>query len=239
MSETIYVANLEVSVTKKNIKNVHLSVHPPNGVVKLSVPTDADPDTLKAFVLTKLDWIRRHQKKFASQSREPVRELIERESLYIWGTRYLLKIQNYDGGGRVDLDGKHLVLHTRAGSSVDQRREILEAWLRSQVRNRAKRCLKIWSKKLGVAIPKLYIQRMKTKWGSCSPTSQSIRLNTELAHKNHKALEYVIVHELMHLIEPKHNAQFFQLMDAAYPEWRGIRRKLNSEILSHSISRNA
>ena len=232
MTEHLSIGGFDVEVTKKDIKNIHLTVHPPTGVVKVSAPLDTDTQIVKAFALTKLEWIKRHHQRLANQARESQRELINRESINVWGQRYLLKIESFDGGDRVELKGKHLILRVRDNENTQTKTQILERWYRDELRQQANKIISQWESQFSVCVQKLYIQRMKTKWGSCYPASNSVRLNTELVHKDKEALEFVIVHELIHFIEPKHNDKFYRLLDSALPKWKSIRQKLNEAPLS-------
>ena len=234
MIECLSIGGFDVQVTKKDIKNIHLTVHPPTGVVRVSAPLNTDTQIVKAFALTKLEWIKRHHQRLANQARESQRELINRESINVWGQRYLLKIEDYDCGERVMLNGKHLVLRVRDRENKQAKTEILERWFRNELRQKANRLIRRWEGHFGIGVHKLYIQRMKTKWGSCSPMSKTIRLNTELIHKEKEALEFVVVHELIHFIEAKHNDKFFKLLDSSLPKWKGIRQKLNEAPLSYA-----
>jgi len=233
MAELLSIGGFDVEITKKDIKNIHLTVHPPTGVVKVSAPLNTDTQIVKAFALTKLEWIKRHHQRLANQARESQRKLINRESIYVWGQRYLLKIESFDGRERVELKGKHLMLRVRDNESTEARTQTLERWYRGELRKKANKVISQWDSKFSVSVHKLYIQRMKTKWGSCSPESNSIRLNTELVHKEKEALEFVIVHELIHFIEARHSDKFYKLLDSALPKWKSIRQKLNAAPLSY------
>ena len=234
MAEHILIGGFDVEVTKKDIKNIHLTVHPPTGVVKVSAPIDIDTKVVKAFTLTKLEWIKRHHRRLVNQARESQRELLNRESINIWGKRYLIRIDSFNGGDCVELKGKNLILRVRENANTQTKMELLETWYRDELRMKANKIISQWEGKFGESVQKLYIQRMKTKWGSCSPTKKSIRLNTELIHKDKEALEYVIVHELIHFIESRHNDKFYKLLDNVLPKWKSIRQKLNEAPLSYA-----
>ena len=234
MAEHLSIGGFDVEVTKKDIKNIHLTVHPPTGVVKVSAPLETDTQIVKAFALSKLEWIKRHHHRLANQARESQRELINRESINVWGQRYLLKIESFKSGDRVELKGKHLILRVRDNENKQTKTQILERWYRDELRKKANRVISQWESQFGASVQKLYIQRMKTKWGSCSPVSKSIRLNTELVHKHNEALEFVVVHELIHFIEATHNERFYNLLDSALPKWKSIRQNLNEAPLSYA-----
>ncbi|RDS84392.1 M48 family peptidase [Dyella psychrodurans] len=233
MHSQLELGELHVDVVRKDIKHVHLSVYPPDGQVRISAPLDMALETIRIYAITKLDWIKRQQSKLRSQERETVREYLERESHYVWGKRYLLHVATTDAAPTVKLKHSKLELHLRPGSGTDKRRELLEAWYREQLKATVPTLLARWEQTLGVKARRVIVQRMKTKWGSCNPTSGLIRLNTDLARKPPVCLEYIVVHELVHLLEPTHNARFQSLMDTAMPHWRHVKRELNQLPVQH------
>ncbi|MBE0670547.1 MAG: M48 family metallopeptidase [Anaerolineales bacterium] len=233
MATQIEVGGFSVDVIFKDIKNVHLSVHPPTGRVRISAPNRMKLDTIRVYAISKLDWIKRHQVKMQSQERETPREYLDRESHYVWGKRYLLKVIESDQVPTVELKHTQMLLIVRPGSGVEKRESIVSAWYREEVRKAAEPLIAKWEKQLGVSSAWCYVQRMKTKWGSCNPSTHSIRLNSDLAKKPRECLEYIVVHELIHLLEPSHNARFTSLMDKFMPNWKHIREELNRSPLSH------
>ncbi|HFK2920407.1 TPA: M48 family metallopeptidase [Stenotrophomonas maltophilia] len=228
MPTRIALGGIEAEVVFKDIRNVHLTVLPPNGRVRISAPAHMALDTVRVFALSKLAWIKSQRKSMVEQEREPSREYVERESHYVWGRRYLLKIVDTDGAQMVSLRHRTLVLAIKSGADQAARRAVLSRWYRDQLRERASSLVAEWSRRLGLDAPRFYVQHMKTKWGSCSPIRRSIRLNTELAKKPPGCLEYIVVHELVHLLEPTHNERFKALMRAFLPEWEDRRRELNA-----------
>lgn len=226
-----------VEVIRKDIKNIHLSVNPPSGRVRISAPMSIGQDAIRAFALTKLAWIRQEQKKFIDQEREPVREFLDRETHYVWGKRYLLKVVEVDEAPSVELTHTQLVLKVRRGSDRNKMKVVLDEWYRKQVRAAVPELAAKFSSRLEVNIDRLFVQDMKTKWGSCAPGNGSIRLNTDLARRSPEYLEYVVLHELVHLIEPTHNARFTAIMDAQMPNWRQLRDELNRLPLQDEVSR--
>jgi predicted metal-dependent hydrolase len=234
MPEKMVVAGIQVAVTRKNIKNVHLSVYPPNGVVRMSAPLRMSDETQRVFLVAKVGWIRSQQKKLQEAQRETAREYIDRESHYLWGARLLLKVEEEAAPANVEIKSRQLILRIRPGSTLESREAVVHAWYRDQVRGAAEPLITKWEKKLNVRANSLFIQKMKTKWGSCNPSKKSIRLNTELAKKPKECLEYIVVHELVHLLIPSHNAKFQELMDTNLPNWRALRSQLNSSPLAHS-----
>jgi predicted metal-dependent hydrolase len=233
MTEQIQIGDLFVDVIFKDIKNVHLSVHPPTGRVRIAAPKRMKLDTIRVYAISKLEWIKRHQVKMQSQERETPREYLDRESHYVWGKRYLLKVIESDQVPTVELKHTQMLLIVRPGSGVEKRESVVSAWYREEVRAAAAPLIAKWETQLGVKSAKCFIQRMKTKWGSCNPSTHSIRLNSDLAKKPRECLEYIVVHELIHLLEPSHNARFTFLMDKFMPNWKHIREELNRSPLSH------
>lgn len=229
MSVQITLGGLSVDVQFKDIKNVHLVVHPPSGRVTISAPVRMDVEAIRAFALTKLGWIRQQQRKLQGQSRETQREFLERESHFIWGRRYLLRLLPSTRGSSVELGHRTLTLRIQSTSTIEVKAEVLARWYRAQIRAEASRLLHIWSPRVGVTPTAVRVQRMKTKWGSCNRRSGSVLLNTDLAKKPKECLEYVLVHELVHLLEPKHDERFKATMNRLMPNWR-LRRDLLNEL---------
>ncbi|HAT8315143.1 TPA: M48 family metallopeptidase [Legionella pneumophila] len=225
--------DVDVEVIQKKIKNVHLSVYPPTGHVKVSAPEAMSMETIRVYVISKLNWIRKQQNKFQSQERETTREYIDRESHYFNGKRYLLKLVECNAPPSVQLTHSQIILQVRPGSDVHKKAEILDNWYRRQLREKVLLILATWERKMGVSVSKLTIQKMKTKWGSCTHSLKSIRINLELAKKPSEFLEYVIVHELAHLIEPSHNHRFVALMEQFMPKWQFYRDELNRLPIPH------
>lgn len=232
-TKQIDVGGISVDVIFKKIKNVHLSVHPPTGRVRISAPTWMKLDTIRVYAISKVDWIKRHQKKFQEQQRETHREYLDRESHYVWGKRYLLKVNEENRPPVVELKHNQMILTVRPKSTIEKREAVVTAWYREQVSRAAIPLLAKWEPVLGVKVNALQVRRMKTRWGSCTPRRRSIRLNTELGKKPPECLEYVVVHELVHLLESFHNDRFVSLMDKFMPHWRHIRDELNRAPLGH------
>lgn len=233
MGTQIQLGDLAVEVVFKDIKNVHLSVHPPAGRVSISAPRRMNLDTVRVFAIAKLDWIRRQQKKIREQDREAAREYLDRESHYVWGTRYLLTVTQRDEPPSVELTHNKLLLSVRPGTAEEKRAAVVESWYREQVKQAAAALIAQWESQLDVKVAGLYVQRMKTRWGSCNPSTRSIRLNTDLAKKPRECLEYIVVHEMVHLMEPTHNSRFVALMDRFMPQWRFRRDALNRLPVRH------
>ena len=233
MVTTLQIGSTTVDVVQKDIKNVHLSVYPPTGKVRISAPLRMDVEKIRLFALSKLGWIREQQRKVVEQDREPPRELIDRESHYVWGKRYLLKVVEADAPPTVELRHRTMVLRVRAGTGLDGRQTVVDGWYRGLVRAASRPLIEKWEPLMGVSVQRFFVQRMKTKWGSCSRSNRSIRLNTELAKKPPECLEYIVVHEMAHLLEPTHNSRFIALMDSLMPNWRFHREMLNRLPVRH------
>ena len=227
MTQKIQLGELSIRVTKKPIKNVHLSVHPPDGRVTLTAPTATRLDVARAYAISKLGWIREQQARLRSQAREAPRQLIERESHYLWGRRHLLSVVYRDSKPFVSLDHKRITLTVRPGSDAAKRAEIIHEWHKSLLHEVVPDLIKKWESKLKVKVAGYFLQRMKTKWGSCNHRAYHIRLNTELVKKPKDLLEYVIVHEMAHLREPTHSERFMEIIGKYYPTWREARAELN------------
>jgi len=227
MTSTIQIGELTIQVTKKGIKHVHLSVHPPDGRVTLAAPTETRLEVARAYAISKLGWIREQQAKLENQARETPRQFIERESHYLWGRRYLLTVVELDTKPCIKLDHKRITLSVRPGSSAAKRADVIHEWHKSLLHNVVPEIITSWEAKLGVKVAGYFLQRMKTKWGSCNHRAGHIRLNTELAKKPKDLLEYVIVHDMVHLIESTHSERFVTLIDEYYPTWRDARAELN------------
>jgi hypothetical protein len=195
--------------------------------VRISAPRHTSLDTLRVFALSKLGWIRQQQAKLREQEREAPRDYVDRESHYLWGKRYLLTVLESDEPPAIDLEHRRMLLRVRPGTGEVRRQELVEEWYRERLKEAVPPLLARWQPRLGVEVERWFVQRMKTKWGSCNHRSGTIRLNTELAKKPPECLEYVVVHELVHLLEPTHNARFIALMDRAMPNWQVHRQTLN------------
>jgi predicted metal-dependent hydrolase len=227
MTETIQLGDISIAVTRKDIKNVHLSVHPPHGRVTLVTPKATRLEVARAYAISKLSWIRAQKKKLEGQARESPRQFIERESHFLWGRRHLMTIVHRDAKPRVALDHKRITVTIRPGSDARKRAEVVHEWHKRLLHEVVPPIIQKWERRLRVEVHGYFLQRMKTKWGSCNHRLGHIRLNTELVKKPKDLLEYVIVHEMVHLIEPTHSDRFIGILDRHYPSWREARAELN------------
>lgn len=227
MTEVFQLGEISVQVTRKDIKNVHLSVHPPDGRVTLASPLAIRLEVARAYAISKLGWIRDQQKKLAAQARETPRQHVTRESHYIWGRRYLMDVEFRHAKPCVARDHKHIKLTVRPGSTDAKRAEVMHDYHKALLHEAIPPLIQKWEGKLGVLVRAYFLQRMKTKWGACNHRAGNIRLNTELVKKPKHLLEYVIVHEMAHLLEPTHNDRFIAILNEHYPTWREARTELN------------
>ncbi|MGH8293785.1 MAG: M48 family metallopeptidase [Gammaproteobacteria bacterium] len=227
MARWLELGKLRIEVVRKPVRNLYLSVHPPTGRVRLTAPKRARTESLRLFAIRKLGWIQSQQCRLRAQKRETTRDYVERESHYVWGRRYLLHITECVAAPGIMLTPRYLRMSVRPGTNRERRARLLEAWYRNQIRGALPTLLDKWSKILDVRPRQVFVQRMKTRWGGCNAVSGNLRLNTELAKKPPACLEYILVHELAHLIEAHHNERFETLMDHALPGWQTTRRNLN------------
>lgn len=227
MTDMIQLGGIAIAVKRKHIKHVHLSVHPPSGRVTLVGPMGTRLEVARAYAASKLGWIREQQAKMHAQARETPRQFVERESHYLWGRRYLLTVREEVAKPSVRLTHRSITLTMRPGSSTAKRAVVMHEWHKSLLHDAVPTLIQKWEPKLGVKVSGYFLQRMKTKWGSCNKRARNIRLNTELVKKPRDLLEYVVVHEMLHLIVPTHSERFLTLMDRHYPSWREARAELN------------
>lgn len=230
----ISVSGIAVEVVRKDIKNLHLGVYPPLGRVRVAAPLVISDEAVRLAVIDKLGWIKRQRAQFAKQPRQSEREMVNGESHYFLGRRYRLRVHEVGAPARVALRGVASIdLFVRPGSSVERREAVLLDWHRASLRSVITDLLAHWQPKLGVQATHWGIKKMKTKWGSCNVSARRIWLNLELAKKPVQCLEYIVVHELVHLLERNHTERFTALMDRHLPDWRTRREVLNSSPLGH------
>ena len=229
----INLGDITVDVVLKDIKNVHLSVYPPAGRVHISAPKRMSLETIRVFAISKLSWIKQQQRHLREQERETQRGFLDRESHYVWGRRYLLKVVEQDVGSGVETRHDTLLLLVRPGASDEAREAVVAGWYRRLLKTAAQPLVEIWEPRLSVTVNRFFVQEMKTKWGSCNRNAGTIRLNTELAKKPRECLEYIVVHEMIHLLEPKHNARFTDLLNGFMPQWQHYRSILNRLPVRH------
>ena len=233
MVTQIELGGIVLDVVKKDIQNVHLSVYPPSGKVRISAPLRMNTDTIRVFAISKLGWIRQQQQKLRVQERETPREYLDRESHYVWGRRYLLKVVEADAAPSVQIQHGTLLLRVRPGADEATREAVVAGWYRQLLKRAVPPLIEAWEPLLSVTVKRFFVQQMKTRWGSCNPDARTIRLNTELAKKPRECLEYIVVHEMIHLLESTHNARFTDLLNRFMPQWQHYRSILNRLPVRH------
>ena len=233
--QLLEVSGIPVEIVRKNIKNLHLGVYPPNGRVRVAVPLRISDETVRLAVVSRLGWIRRKQTEFVKQDRQSKREMITGESHYFRGRRYRLDVVEYHGPATVQLkNNRTLKLLVRPDTIRDKREEILNRWYRRMMQKQVPSLIAKWQPQIGVVVAEWHIKKMKTLWGSCNIKAQRIWLNLELAKKSPSCIEYILVHEMIHLLERRHNEKFTELMDHYMPNWQLYRDELNRAPLAHA-----
>ena len=229
----IVISNIPVEVVRKNIKNMHLSVLPPDGRVRVSAPTQLTDEAITMFVRTKLGWIKKQQEKFQQQPRQSERQYVSGETLYVWGKQYFLQVEYSYKGNVLTLSGDKAILTVRKESSPTQRESFVNEWYRNLLKQEVAKYLPTWEKTTGLYCSSWQSKYMTTKWGTCNPTSKKIWLNLQLAKKPIECLEYVILHELAHLKVHNHGPEFTAILDQYMPYWREHKRRLNDSTLDY------
>jgi predicted metal-dependent hydrolase len=233
--EQITISHINIDVVHKDIRNMHLAVYPPTGRVRIAAPLNMNKDTIRLFAISKLSWIKRNQRKFEGQERISPREYKQRESHYFQGKRYLLNVIEEDNRPKVVLRSKTFIdLYIRPNTSTSKRHEVMTAWYRKELKKQIPGFIRKWEKVLNVTVQSWQVKAMKTKWGSCNIEEKRIWINLELAKKPEHCLEYIIVHEMVHLLERHHNERFIHYMDTYLPHWRQLKAELNKLPMSHA-----
>ena len=229
---TLNVSDIPIEICKKNIKNMHLYVKPPNGSVTVSAPLSMSDAAIERFVRTKVSWIKKQIGKFDNQPRQSQREHVSGETLYVWGKQYYVQTE-YGNKNSLILSGDRAILTIRKESTAEQRDNFVREWYRELLKAEIKRILPKWEQKSGLKALSWQTKYMTSRWGSCNPKTGKIWLNLQLAKKTLECLEYVILHELVHLVENNHNERFISLMDKYMPMWREIKVTLNEQTLDY------
>ena len=230
----IEVANIQIDIVRKDIKNLHLAVYPPNGRVRIASPLRIDDESVRLFAISKLSWIKRYRAKFQAQEREAKRDYVNGESHYYQGQRYLLNVQPTEGKAIVRLrNANQLDLVVKEGATTAQKESVMIDWYRTYLKSQIPSLIAKWEATLGVTVQDWGVKQMKTKWGTCNIEASRIWVNLELAKKSRNCLEYILVHEMVHLLERHHNDRFVAYMDHFLPNWRLLRDELNRAPLSH------
>lgn len=230
----IKVSGLVVDVVRKDIKNLHLGVYPPMGRVRVAAPLRVSDEAVRLAVISRLPWIKKQKTKFSNQARQTAREYVSGESHYFQGRRYRLNVIYHSGNPRVVIRNKSTIdLYVREGSERAQREKVLLTWYRQQLKELIPVLISQWEPVIGAQVAECHVKQMKTKWGTCNIEARRIWLNLELAKKSKQCLEYIVVHEMVHLLERHHNEHFIELMNEFMPQWRLYREELNSSALGH------
>jgi predicted metal-dependent hydrolase len=231
--EQIKLGDIVVDVELKDIKNVHLSVYPPKGRVRIAAPKRMTLDTIRIYAISKLSWIKKQQQKFQTQVREAPREFLTKESHYYLGSRYLLKVIEHDAPPEITVKHKTIVMRVRPNTDLQKRQNLMDEWYRTQLKELAPQIIAKYEKVMGVKLNEFAIKKMKTKWGTCNREAGRIWLNLELAKKPFQCIEYIVVHEMVHLLERNHNEKFLTYLTHFLPEWRDLKNELNKLPVSH------
>ncbi|WP_291627817.1 M48 family metallopeptidase [Clostridium sp.] len=227
------VNGIEIEVSKKHIKNIHLGVYPPDGRVRVAAPENTTDESIRLLIVSKLRWIKKQQEKFASQERQSKREYVSGESYYLWGERFNLRVVERENAySKVKIENKrYITLYVKYGTPIEKREEIITEWYRKQIKEVIPKLISKWEPILGVEVKEWGVKKMNTKWGTCNSEAKRIWLNLYLAKRPYRCLEYVVVHEMTHLLEKTHSNRFKELLDNNYPNWRTVRDELNEFIL--------
>lgn len=231
--QQIKLGDIIAEVELKDIKNVHLSVYPPKGRVRIAAPRRMSLDTIRIYVISKLGWIKQQQQKFRSQQREAPREFLTKESHYYLGSRYMLKLTEQEAAPAISIKHKTIEMRVRPGTDVEKRRMLMDEWYRARLKEMLPEMIAKWEKRMQVSVAEFAIRKMKTKWGTCNREARRIWLNLELAKKPLHCIEYIVVHEMVHLLERNHNDRFIAYMNRFLPEWKELKKELNRLPVSH------
>lgn len=234
-SEILSIANIDVEIVRKDIKNMHLAVYPPSGRVRLATPMASDSEVIRLFAISKLGWIKKQIKNFNKQPRETIRTYSSGESHYFQGKRFLLDVIETPGRNKVEVKGyKTIQIASKVNASIEVKANMLKKWYRKELKKQIPELIEKWENVIGVKSNSWGVKQMRTKWGACNIEEKRIWINLELAKKPTICLEYIIVHELVHLLERNHNEYFVSLMDEFMPKWRLHREQLNSLPVAHN-----
>lgn len=229
------IRGINIDVVYKNIKNLHIGVYPPVGRVRVAAPERLDEEQIRLAVIQRLPWIKRQRQQLQEADRQSPREMVTGESHYVWGVRHRLKIIERPGRAHVEVDGDRLLMYVPAGTDTESRAKLLQDWHRKQLRHAVPELIAKWEPVIGRNVPRWSIRRMKTKWGSCNRENGHIWFNLELTKKHPLCLEYIVVHEMAHLLERNHGERFTGLMDKFMPDWRARREQLNASALAAEV----
>lgn len=222
------IGGIAIELVRKKIRHIHLRVCPPDGGVRISAPLRMSLDVIRDFAGSRVDWVRKHQQRMRERPWPMPLEYVDGERLYVWGRPYTLQVREANPSAGVELAGDSLILKVRAGAGRRKKQAVLDAWYRDQLLEVLPELTEKWERATGVKAKRYSVRKMRSRWGSCSPRNRDIRLNTELTKKSPACLEYVLVHELAHVLEASHNHRFKAIMDRFMPKWRALRKELRS-----------
>jgi len=228
---TLWLAGISIELEYRNVKTMRLTVYPPDGRACITAPSGTNPELIKNFAISKIDWIKIQQEKFKKKAGVKTGKtgpLRNNSPVYIWGKEYKLELVEKPGNSKIVIENGYVRIYTRPNSTKAQKQEILDRWYKNSLKKAAPALIQKWELHLGIKVQKLYVQKMKTIWGSCNYLKHTMRLNSELAKRSPEFLEYVIVHEMLHVIEKGHNKNYYRLLNKYIPDWKIIRKKLNS-----------
>lgn len=230
----IDLGDITAEIERKNIRNIHLRVYPPNGQVRITAPKRASLNVIRMFAVSRLNWIKKHQARFCEQAREIPEEYKTGENHYFFGKPYLLQVLERNSKPNVIIKHDALILQVRPDSGIAQRKAVLTEWYRKQLKAVIPAYIEKWESEMRVHVKEFGVKRMKTRWGTCNRKAGRIWINLVLAKKSPECLEYIIVHEMVHLLEAGHGKRFYAYMDRFMPQWRHIKEKLNKSPLNYS-----
>lgn len=231
--DKLKIGDVDIVVTKKDIKNMYVRVLPPDGKVKITVPFSAGDDVVRMFAVSRISWIKKQRAGFQAQARQTARRYVTGESYYVWGRRYRLDVQYSKKRNEVSLVGGRLVLQVRPEILLPQHERILNNWYREQLKRKLPDVIQKCEQVVGVHALEWKIKNMRTKWGTCNTDHKRIWINLQLAKKTPECLTYIVTHELVHLLVRNHNEQFRKYMDIFFPEWRVVKATLNQQMLDY------
>ncbi|MGD0071335.1 MAG: SprT family zinc-dependent metalloprotease [Candidatus Bathyarchaeia archaeon] len=229
------ICDLEIDTVKKDIKNIHVGVYPPNGRVRVAAPLKTTDEAIKLLVISKMPWIKKQQLKFNQQERQTKREYLSGESHYFLGNRYRLNVVKTTSTPKIEIKRKtYIDMYVKPQTTLEKRARLMDSFYRSELKKQIPRLIEKWQKITKLKVKEVKIKKMKTKWGTCNPKYQRIWINLELAKKPLHCLEYVLVHEMTHLIEKHHNEKFELLLKSYMPQWDQCKQELKNGILGYS-----
>lgn len=232
---SITIEDIQIEIVKKNIKNLYLSVHPPYGRVRIAAPIMMDDEAIRIFAISKLKWIKKQRSKYREQERQSEGKFVSGESHYYQGVPYLLNVVYTNKKQRVEVSkDRQIDLYVREGSTAEQRKKLMMEWYRNRLKDKIPDLIAKWERRIGVKVNSWGVKLMRTRWGTCNPYARRIWINLELVKKDPRCLEYIVVHEMVHLLEKHHNEKFYDYMDRFIPNWREIKAELNNLLFENS-----